>query len=730
MSALTILTLAACTPDAPGPLGRSASAKGDPVEQYEVTPTGAREDLWGMPYPVGDVDGDGYDDLVGAGDDDLDVEGPRVLFTFFGSASGVDLSRQQIVTPPSGSDFYRTPTDAGDVDGDGFADVVVVTTDRSVLVFYGSASGLDATREQVIALDHTNSGYAAGLTVAGAGDVDGDGYDDIVVGAMAETVDGYSATGAAYVCYGSASGVDVSREQRLLASDGVGGNYFGWNLDGAGDVDADGYDDIVIGAPHSDAAWYLGGEAYLFYGSASGIDASRQQPLLIEAAGESAFLGTSVSGAGDVNADGYADVVVGAYRSSANVREGGAAYVLYGSATGIDESITQEVFARGTAAQRDQFANSVAGAGDNDSDGYDDLIIGASNDTVQRVQTGSAFWYPGSASGVDTARAVRLTPSDGADRDGFGGRVAGSADLRGVGVPELIIGASGHVHNGYDGTAYVFADATPSSCDDEDGDGVCVDRDCDDGDPTVFPGAEEGIADGVDQDCDGAELCFVDADDDGWADGEATLLSEDTDCDDLGEATLADPDGDCDDGDPDAHPGAEERCDDVDNDCDGETDEDAVDRQTWYADADGDGFGDPEAAQLACEAPEGTVADATDCDDAAPDTWPGAVEIPGDGVDQDCDGADTPAEVPDEPEDTGEDPEPEDKGCATTPAPRAGWLWLLALALGWRRRRGAAQSPASAIRRPPNRSSRVLARRSTIWPAPSTPASPSCLRAR
>ena len=95
--------------------------------------------------------------------------------------------------------------------------------------------------------------------------------------------------------------------------------------------------------------------------------------------------------------------------------------------------------------------------------------------------------------------------------------------------------------------------------------------------------------------------------------------------------------GDCDDSDADVHPNAEEVCDGVDNDCDGETDEgDAVDAETWYTDADGDGFGDAETAQTACAA-SGLVADSTDCDDADPAAHPGGEEIC-DGHDNDCDG--------------------------------------------------------------------------------------------
>ncbi|MBN1337300.1 MAG: putative metal-binding motif-containing protein, partial [Deltaproteobacteria bacterium] len=97
--------------------------------------------------------------------------------------------------------------------------------------------------------------------------------------------------------------------------------------------------------------------------------------------------------------------------------------------------------------------------------------------------------------------------------------------------------------------------------------------------------------------------------------------------------------GDCDDTDPSIHPGVDERCNGRDDDCDGSVDEDdAVDATAWYADADGDEYGDPATLSVGCTSPEAYIADGTDCDDADPSIHPGAEEVVADGVDQDCDG--------------------------------------------------------------------------------------------
>lgn len=170
---------------------------------------------------------------------------------------------------------------------------------------------------------------------------------------------------------------------------------------------------------------------------------------------------------------------------------------------------------------------------------------------------------------------------------------------------------------------------------DRDRDGSLRPDDCDDADPTVFPGADERC-DGVDQDCDGAVdeglqvEGFRDADGDGW--GDTTLTA----CDD---PAWVERGGDCDDGDDTVHPDAPEFCDSVDQDCDGPVDEDAVDATTWYRDRDGDDWGADDETITACDADANLWQDrGGDCDDGDDAIHPGADEDC-DGVDQNCSGA-------------------------------------------------------------------------------------------
>ncbi len=205
--------------------------------------------------------------------------------------------------------------------------------------------------------------------------------------------------------------------------------------------------------------------------------------------------------------------------------------------------------------------------------------------------------------------------------------------------------------------------------------------DCDVEDAEINPGADE-LCYGIDDDCDGETdegvllTLYQDADGDGWGDSELTMeacepssgwVLEGGDCDDGdpayhpeateddctdpadydcdGSTAWADDDGDgwaaceeCDDGDPEVNPGVAELCDGIDNDCDGSVDEDdASDADTWYADSDGDGYGDADATTAACTQPTGYSADATDCDDASSAVNPGAPELCN-GIDDDCDG--------------------------------------------------------------------------------------------
>jgi len=190
-----------------------------------------------------------------------------------------------------------------------------------------------------------------------------------------------------------------------------------------------------------------------------------------------------------------------------------------------------------------------------------------------------------------------------------------------------------------DGDGFGDPGVSIDSCDPGEG-WVALDlaTDCDDGDPAVNPAAIEEC-NGVDDDCDGAvdeeleALWYADADGDGFGDPASEVYG----CEPAAGYT-ADA-GDCDDANSDIHPDAQEICDTLDNDCDGSVDDaSAADAATWYADGDGDGYGDAGASTSACEQPSGHVSDASDCDDADAAVSPAGTELC-DGIDNDCDGS-------------------------------------------------------------------------------------------
>ncbi|MBN2800878.1 MAG: hypothetical protein JXX28_17205 [Deltaproteobacteria bacterium] len=247
---------------------------------------------------------------------------------------------------------------------------------------------------------------------------------------------------------------------------------------------------------------------------------------------------------------------------------------------------------------------------------------------------------------VDNGAVDALTWYGDADGDGFGDAASAvDACVAPAGYVERAgdcDDAAGAVHPG--AAEWDCTDPTDYNCDgsvgyaDADADGVPACEECDDSRADVFPGADERC-DQADNDCDGAvdeeaidaPVWYADLDGDGHAGEVLTVIA----CE-APEGSLATAD-DCDDLDASAFPGGEEVCDGVDNDCDGAVDDDPVDATVWYLDGDADGYGDPDAALLACERPQGRVENDLDCDDAHAAARPGGTEVC-DGLDNDCDG--------------------------------------------------------------------------------------------
>ena len=319
---------------------------------------------------------------------------------------------------------------AGDVNGDGYADVIVgahlydgvLTNQGRAYVFHGSASGIAGTPAWTATVEEANAYF--GLSVGTAGDVNGDGFADVIVGAYG--VDGATGQGAAYVYYGSTSG--LSATPSWVAACHPGDTRFGLFAGTAGDVNRDGYADVLVSAPNVNIAGHpdppVSGpdRVYLYLGSAAGL--STTQAWMIEAPGtEGTGMGTGT--AGDVNGDGYTDVVVS---SPFVAGSPGRAYVYHGSALGLSTSPSWTASPPGHSL----FGYSASAAGDVNGDGYGDLIVGS---------LGYAVVYLGSSVGLGTAFAWRVSETFPDEPSNFGVSVAGAGDVNGDGFADVIVGA-------------------------------------------------------------------------------------------------------------------------------------------------------------------------------------------------------------------------------------------------------------------------------------------------
>ncbi|PQA83473.1 hypothetical protein C5F52_08475 [Limnohabitans sp. TS-CS-82] len=417
---------------------------------------------------AGDFNGDGYDDLL------IGVAGSTEsgVYVVYGNALGegmnldtnATMSNGQIAADQGfkifgGKYLGESVTGIGDVNGDGFADVLIGNNTGDVtagagFVVYGSASPaalnlssgtIAASRGYKIAADASYSNL--GNSVAGVGDVNGDGIGDFIMGAPGDTT-AYKG-GAAFVVYGktNAATLTFGTNGSIAAADGfkltgAGNDGAGTSVSGAGDVNGDGLADVIVSAAGSVSNY--DGAAYVILGGATGGDmnalVAAGKGFKITGASTTVAgynLGTSVSSAGDVNGDGYADLIV----SKNDV----AAYVVYGGATPTSISLTGGTMA---ASQGFRIVGNVAianglsqvsSAGDMNGDGFADVVVGS--------KSGSSYVVYGSATGAEVnvssgtiaaSQGFKLTYST-TDATVTAKDVSFAGDFDGDGLTDLVI---------------------------------------------------------------------------------------------------------------------------------------------------------------------------------------------------------------------------------------------------------------------------------------------------
>jgi hypothetical protein len=393
---------------------------------------------------AGDVDGNGYEDVVvGAECEDGGAFDAGRAYIFTGQ-TGTLLHTLQSPNAELKGRFGYSVSGAEDVNNDGYSDVVVGACGETAgapdagraYVFSGQTGSLLYTFQSPDA----EAGGWFGFSVCGAGDVNNDDHDDALVGACRED-GGVIDAGRAYIFSGQTGGLLYTLQSPNAEPDG----WFSIAVSGLGDANNDGHDDVVVGAFLEDGGAANAGRAYVFSGQTGTLLHTLQSPNP-EAFG---YFGGSVSEGGDVNGDGYDDVVVGALYEDPGTPDAGRAYVFSGQTGSLLWTL------QSPNPETDGFFGlSISGAGDADSDGYDDVVVGAYGENGGATNAGRAYVFSG-----QTGSLLWTLQSPDAEYMGvFGYSVSGVGDVNNAGYDDVIVGAFYEDGGAIDaGRAYVFA---------------------------------------------------------------------------------------------------------------------------------------------------------------------------------------------------------------------------------------------------------------------------------
>lgn len=394
---------------------------------------------------IGDVNDDGYADIAVSGPfwDGPSGSNQGALWAFWGGAAGPGSSPDWTAAGAAGEELGSAFAGAGDVNGDGYGDVVAgvpgadveYTNAGGAVLWFGSATGLAPAPSDRWDHDTTTVNQRFGGAVSAFGDVDGDGLADVGVGRLGASTtcsswgrlllgesSGFSIFATQSLCGAPAAAGDVNGDGRADAIDGVSdgrvalslgfsggsarvaqastvqvtqsGSGWGSVLASAGDVDGDGFGDVLVGAPLWDGAAADEGRVDLFFGGADDPEASNTPTTL--GLGEIG-IGYSLANLGDVNGDGYDDLAAGNPIAAAErVRD------FHGGASGLAAVPATTLQSPNPSADLD-FGSDVGRAGDIDGDGYSDLAVALPLWSNGQDDEGRVQIHFGSATGVGTA---------------------------------------------------------------------------------------------------------------------------------------------------------------------------------------------------------------------------------------------------------------------------------------------------------------------------------------
>jgi hypothetical protein len=368
-----------------------------------------------------DLNGNGFSDLLIGFPEAANNRGSVTVFS--GKADGPG-------TPQNAFKHSSTVVvaSAGDVNADGYSDVIVGVPGAGPLdlgaafLYLGTAGDGGVSPTPAWTQSGTTPNSRFGASVAAAGDVNGDGFADVVIGAPE--------AGSASLFLGRRTTVPLEPSTWTPVG-ATQGASFGAAVAGAGDVDGDGFSDVLVGAPRFSNGQLSEGRALLYRGGDTGL--SNQPTWSIESNQGLAFLGSSVSAAGDVNGDGLGDVLIGVPGGSVDGGPSRPGFASLYLATAMGLPSTPDWTFEGQAPL-DELGSSVASAGDLNADGFGDVVIGAPN-----ADGGLALAFTGSAFGL--ARSPIWRREGNIQRERLGASVACAGDVDGDGLSDLIVGA-------------------------------------------------------------------------------------------------------------------------------------------------------------------------------------------------------------------------------------------------------------------------------------------------
>ncbi|MEH2324089.1 MAG: hypothetical protein V7K32_11035 [Nostoc sp.] len=449
------------------------------------------DDRSGKVTSAGDINGDGLEDLI-IGADGADPNGDSSGQTYVVFGSKKSFAAQFYLSTLNGTsgfainginagDLSGNVSSAGDINGDGIDDLIIgadgaspngITSGQSYVVF-GSKKSFAAqfnlstlNGTSGFAINGINPNDSLGTSVSSAGDINGDGIDDLIIGASFASPNG-SSSGQSYVVFGSKKSFAAQFNLTTLngtngfAINGINPDDSSGNVSSAGDINGDGIDDLIIGAPFASAKDFSG-QSYVVFGSKKSFAAQLNLSTLngtngfaINGINPEDRSGYSVSSAKDINGDGIDDLIIGAPFADPNGDNSGQTYVVFGSKKSFAAQFnlstlngTNGFVINGINKDDGLLGDSVSSAGDINGDGIDDLIIGTNGADPNGTSSGQSYVVFGSKEGfgaklnlstLNSTSGFAINGINPDDRSGYS--VSSAKDINGDGIDDLIIGA-------------------------------------------------------------------------------------------------------------------------------------------------------------------------------------------------------------------------------------------------------------------------------------------------